>query len=75
MNRDRIHEAHRQLQALDDRMTYHIRPRAGALHRASPDELERKLRDLAGYTVELKEVLAQVLRALDETASGGASSS
>ncbi|HVT57538.1 MAG TPA: hypothetical protein VHR45_03985 [Thermoanaerobaculia bacterium] len=67
-----MNEAAARLQSLDDRLTYKIRPRSGgSLVRPSPDQLELALRDLAVYTVELKEIVAELLGALTGTPRGG----
>jgi len=64
MDPQRLKDAYQKLQSLDDRMTHKVRPRAGgALVRPSPDQLEQSLRELAVYTVELKEVVQELFLA------------
>jgi hypothetical protein len=61
MDPQRLKEAYQKLQSLDDRLTHKVRPRpGGALVRPTPEQLEQSLRDLAAYTVELKEVVQEL---------------
>jgi hypothetical protein len=61
MDPNRLKEAYQQLQLLDDRLTHKVRPRpGGALVRPTPEMLELQLRDLATYTVELKDILQEL---------------
>jgi hypothetical protein len=61
MDAQRLKDAYQKLQSLDERLTHKVRPRSGgALVRPSPDHLELALRDLAAYTVELKEVVEEL---------------
>jgi hypothetical protein len=70
MNVQRLKDAYQKLQSLDDRMTYKVRPRQGGpLVRPSPEALELALRDLATYTVELKEVVKELFLAIAGKAS------
>ncbi|HXU44086.1 MAG TPA: hypothetical protein VN783_01060 [Thermoanaerobaculia bacterium] len=65
MDPQRFRDAFQKLQLLDERMTYKVRPRpGGAMTRPSPEQLERELRELATYTVELKEVVHELFQAL-----------
>jgi hypothetical protein len=65
MDAQRLRDAYQKLQSLDERLTHKVRPRAGgALVRPSPDHLEHALRDLAAYTVELKEVVEELFLAI-----------
>ena len=62
MDLKRLKQAYEQLQGLDERLTYKVRPRSGgALTRPGVDQLEEKIRELATYTVELKEILEEVI--------------
>ncbi len=63
MNPQRLKSAYERLQLLDERLTYKIRPRGGSLMRPSGEQLEEKMRLLAEYTVELKDVLNEVILA------------
>lgn len=65
MDPQRLKDAYQQLQALDDRLTHKVRPRpGGALVRPTPEMLEQNLRDLATYTVELKEIVQELFLAI-----------
>ncbi len=65
MDPNRLKQAYAKLRALDERLTYKVRPRiGGGLTRASTDQLEERHRDLAEYTVELKEVVQELILAL-----------
>jgi hypothetical protein len=65
MDPNRLKEAYQQLQLLDDRLTHKVRPRpGGALVRPTQEMLEQQLRDLATYTVELKDVLQELFLAI-----------
>lgn len=65
MDPQRLKAAYQKLEALDDRMTHKVRPRAGGGYsRPGVDQLEERLRDLAGYTVELKEVVHDLFVAI-----------
>lgn len=61
MDPQRLKDAYQKLQSLDERLTHKVRPRAGGpMVRPSPEQLEQALRDLAYYTVELKEVVHEL---------------
>jgi hypothetical protein len=64
MDANRFKEAYEKLQLLDDRLTYKVRPRSGSLSHASIEQLEERQRDLANYTVELKEILEELFLAI-----------
>ena len=73
MNVQRLKDAYQKLQSLDDRMTHKVRPRQGGpLVRPSPEHLEVAMRDLAAYTVELKEVVQELFLAIAGKASESA---
>ena len=60
MDPQRLKDAYEKLQLLDDRLTYKVKPRNTGLSRPTPEQLEASLRDLASYTVELKEVVQEL---------------
>lgn len=68
MDPQRMKEAYERLRLLDERLTYKVRPgRSRALpplHHSSSERLEEQLRDLAEYTVELREVVEELFLAL-----------
>jgi len=61
MDPNRLKEAYQRLEALDDRLTYKIRPSSGSMLSPSVDQVDAKLKDLANYTIELKDVLREVM--------------
>ena len=61
MDPQRLKDAYQKLQLLDDRLTHKVRPRAGgAMVRPTPEMLEQSMRDLANYTIELKEIVQEL---------------
>jgi hypothetical protein len=71
MDPQRLKDAYQKLQSLDERMTHKVRQRAGGgLVRPSQEQLEQSLRDLASYTVELKEVVQELFLAIASKPSG-----
>lgn len=64
MDSQRFHEALKRLQALDEMSTYKIRPRAGSMSRVNVDQLEERHRELAQYTIALKEILHELFEAI-----------
>lgn len=65
MDPQKLKEAYQKLQSLDERLTFKVRPRSGGpLTRPNPEQLEQSLRDLASYTVELKEVVQELFLAI-----------
>ena len=61
MDPQRLKDAYQKLQSLDERMTHTVRPRPGGpLVRPSLEQLEIAQRDLANYTLELKEVVQEL---------------
>lgn len=65
MDPDRLKHAYAKLRSLDERLTYKVRPRTGgSLTRPSLDQLEEHHRALANYTVELKEVVHELILAI-----------
>ena len=61
MDPQRLKDAYQKLQSLDERMSHKIRPaRGGAMVRPSVEQMEVAMRDLASYTLELKEVVQEL---------------
>lgn len=63
MDPRRLQEAYERLEALDERLTYKIRPRAIQMRSPTADQVDDKLRQLADYTIELKEILRDFMLA------------
>ena len=70
MDSKRFHEAWERLQALDELYTYKVRPRAGALRRLNIDQIADQQKDLAEYTIGLKEVLHELFEAIATPTQG-----
>ena len=65
MDPDRFRAAYQRLQSLDERSTYKVRPRAHtSLSHATQEQLEERVRDLAEYTLELKEIMDEMFKAI-----------
>jgi len=64
MDSNRFHEALQKLQTLDEMSTYKVRPRAGSMSRLNIEQLEERHRELAQYTIALKEVLHELFDAI-----------
>ena len=61
----RFKDAYEQLENLDDRLSHKIRPRpSGSLMRGTPEQHEEQLRDLAAFTLELKDVVKELFLAI-----------
>lgn len=69
MDPNRLKEAYQQLEALDDRLTHKVRPRPGTIS-PTPDQIDARLRDLAAYTLELKDILREFMLAFAKRPSG-----
>lgn len=63
MDPNRLKEAYQRLELLEERLGYKVRPRRGGLHSAGLDEVEQKVKDLAEYTIELKDIVREFLLA------------
>ena len=63
MDPKRFKEAYERLQLLDERSTYRVRMKPGR-NRLTVEQLEDKCRDLAQYTVELKEILDELFKSI-----------
>jgi hypothetical protein len=65
MDPQKLKDAYQKLQSLDERLTFKVRPRpGGSLSRPTAEQTEQSLRDLASYTVELKEVIQELFLAI-----------
>lgn len=62
MNAEKLKEVHARLEALDDRLGHRIRARGGP-SRATLEQVEDKLRDVAEYASELRELVHEFLLA------------
>ena len=65
MDPERFRSAYQRLQQLDERLGYKVRPRSHkSLGRATQEQLEDRVRDIAEYTLELKEVMDEMFQAI-----------
>jgi len=64
MDSKRFHEAFERLQALDEIATYKVRPKAGAMRRLNIDQVAEHQKELAEYTITLKEILNELFQAI-----------
>lgn len=63
MDPNRLKEAYQKLEALDERLSYKIRPRSGSMITTTVEQVDAKLRDLASFTLELKDILREFMLA------------
>ncbi len=63
MDPDRFRAVYQRLQALDESSTYKVRPKV-TLHRPSLEQLDAKSRELAHFTVELREIVEELMEAI-----------
>lgn len=74
MDPDRFRAAYKRLQALDEDSTYKIRPKT-SLHRPTLEDLDGRGRELAKYTVDLREIVEELMQAIasrpDSSGSSG----
>lgn len=63
MDPNRLKAAYQQLEALDDRLSYKIRPRGGMMSSPTADQLDAKITDIANFTLELKDIVRELLLA------------
>ncbi len=70
MDAEKFRNAYRQLQGLDERLTYRVRMRPGP-NRLTVEQLEERCRDLGSYTVELKEILHGLFLAIAGSEESG----
>lgn len=56
-------DAYSRLRSLDERETHRVRPRVG-LSRLSTEQLEERVKHLANYTLELKEIMDELFQAI-----------
>ena len=65
MDANRFREAYARLEALDDRLTYRIRNKSVKARTApNVEQLDERVRDLAEMTLELKDLLRELMLAI-----------
>ncbi len=72
MDSTRLKEAYQRLEALDERLRYKIQPRS-TVSMVSPtaDQVDAKLRDLARYTIEIKDIMREFMLAFARPRKAG----
>ena len=63
MDPERFRAVYERLQALNENSTYKVRPKI-SLHRPSLEDLDQRGRELAAYTVELQEIVTELMQAI-----------
>ena len=63
MDSNRLKEAYQRLEALDERLRYKVKPRSSTMASPTADQVDAKLRDLATYTLELKDIMRHFMLA------------
>lgn len=63
MDPNRLKEAYQRLELLDERLRYKITPRSSTMTSPSVDQVDAKLRELATYTLELKDIMKDFMLA------------
>jgi len=69
MDTNRLKEAYQQLEALDDRLSYKLRSRS-TLVSPTTEQLDARLKDVASYTLELKDILREFMLAFAKPGTG-----
>ncbi|HEX9735760.1 MAG TPA: hypothetical protein VGG06_27690 [Thermoanaerobaculia bacterium] len=70
MDPNRLKEAYQQLESLEDRLAYKIRPRTESMITPTVEHVDAKLRDLAAFTLELKDIVREFMLAFAKAKSG-----
>lgn len=65
MDAAKLQSVYQRLDHLDDRLTHRIRPRQPSnMGRLNPQQLENRVKDVSEFTVELKEIVRDLVEAL-----------
>ncbi len=65
MDVTKLKHVYDRLDHLDDRLTHRVRPRQPAnMGRLTPDLMEARVKDLSQFTVELKEIVRELVESL-----------
>ena len=71
MDPNRFKEAFAKLELLDDRLAYKVRSKSIQNRSSEPERLDERVRDVAEYVLELKEVVRELMLAIAGKAGGG----
>lgn len=64
MDPQRVKDVYERIESLDDRLGHRLRHRGGGPGRLSLEQLEDRVRDLTGYTIELRELVRDLIQAI-----------
>ena len=65
MDPQRMRDVYERLQLLEDRLGHKVRPsRGGSMGRATPEQIEERVRDLGHYTTELRQLVEDLVVAI-----------
>ena len=70
MDPNRLKEAYHQLEALEERLSYKIRPRSSMVSSPTNEQLDKRINDVAKYTLELKDILREFMLAFAKQRPG-----
>lgn len=62
MDPERMKQAYQRLEALDERLSYKIRPKT-SYTQPSADQINAHLNDVANFTLELKDIVRDLMMA------------
>ncbi len=71
MDSNRLKEAYQRLEALDERLSYKVKPRSSTMTSPTADQVDAKVRDLATYTLELKDIMREFMLAFARVRKSG----
>ena len=63
MDPEKMKEAYQRLEALDDRLAFKVRPKSGGFTQPTPEQINTHLTDVANFTLELKDVVRDLMLA------------
>jgi hypothetical protein len=61
---NRFKEAYSRLEVLDDRLTYRVRSKSIQNRSAEPEKLDERVKDVADYLLELKDIVRELMLAI-----------
>ena len=64
MDPNRFKEAFAKLELLDDRLTYKVRSKSIQNRSSEPERLDERVRDVADYVLELKDIVRELMLAI-----------
>lgn len=64
MDPKRLKDVYDRLESLDDRLSYKLRGRSAGPARATQEQIEDRVRDVAEYVLELRELTRDLIQAI-----------